>query len=183
MLLSVTGLDREIGMILKAVSFAAEKHRLQRRKDPEASPYINHPIAVAQVLWHEAQTQDFLAVTAALLHDTVEDTDTTVDELRIEFGEEVARIVAEVTDDKDLPKAARKRAQVEHAPHLSLSAQRVKIADKICNLRDVAKNPPANWTLQRRREYFDWAAEVVGKIPEKHGRLSELFDEVHNLRP
>ena len=179
----MAGKTQDVGLILKAANFAAEKHRLQTRKDPEGSPYINHPIAVANLLWHEASVEDVVALAAALLHDTVEDTDTSVAELTTEFGEEIAGVVAEVSDDKNLPKQARKRAQVEHAPHLSLSAQRVKIADKICNLRDVARTPPPSWTLERRQEYFDWASEVVGEMRGEHGRLSELFDEVRNLRP
>jgi guanosine-3',5'-bis(diphosphate) 3'-pyrophosphohydrolase len=171
------------GLILKAVAFAAGKHRLQKRKDPEASPYINHPIGVANLLWHEAGIMELTPIIAAILHDTVEDTETTPEELVTEFGEEIARVVGEVTDDKSLPKAARKQAQIEHAPHLSLAAQKVKIADKICNLRDVASAPPADWPLERRQAYFDWAVAVVGEISKKHGRLGQLFRDASQLRP
>jgi GTP diphosphokinase / guanosine-3',5'-bis(diphosphate) 3'-diphosphatase len=179
----VESIEEGVGLILKAAGFAAEKHRRQTRKDPEASPYINHPISVATVLWHEADIRDLTAIASALLHDTVEDTDATIEELTREFGATIASVVGEVSDDKSLPKEARKRAQVDHAPHLSLAAQRVKIADKICNLRDVARIPPPDWPLQRRQAYFDWAVEVISQMPQDHGRLTELFAEVSKLRP
>src|SRR3954466_7229451 len=132
----------ELALLLKALAFAAHKHRDQRRKDAEASPYINHPIALADVLVNEGGVTDFEVLCAALLHDTVEDTDTTHEELVDAFGSRIARIVAEVTDDQDLPKEERKRLQIEHAPHISREAKLVKLADKLCNLRDVAERPP-----------------------------------------
>ena len=126
----------ELTLVLKALEFAAHKHRDQRRKDPAASPYINHPIALANVLVNEGGVTDVEVLAAALLHDTVEDTATTPEELEEQFGARIARIVAEVTDDKALPKAERKRLQVVHAAELSREAKLVKLADKICNLRD-----------------------------------------------
>src|SRR5689334_1699528 len=144
----------ELALLLEALAFAAHKHRDQRRKDPEASPYINHPIALANVLVREGGIDDVEVLCAALLHDTVEDTATTPEELQEHFGSRIAGIVAEVTDDKALPRAERKRLQVEHAAALSPEAKLVKLADKICNLRDVAQRAPASWDLARRREYF-----------------------------
>ena len=146
--------------LLKAIAFAADKHRHQRRKDAEASPYINHPIAVANVLAGEGGISDEVTLLAAVLHDTVEDTQTTLAELEQNFGPEVTALVREVTDDKSLPKAQRKQLQVEHAPGSSNRAKQLKIADKICNVRDIAVSPPANWPLQRRREYLEWAEKV-----------------------
>ena len=170
------------GEILDALQFAAHKHRDQRRKDPEASPYINHPIALANILWLEGDVHEPLVICAALLHDTVEDTATTEAELAARFGPAVARIVMEVTDDKSLDKAARKRLQVEHAPHISREAKLVKLADKIANLRDVASSPPAGWPLSRQREYFDWAKEVVDGLRGAHPQLERVFDEAYALR-
>src|SRR5438270_4697478 len=132
----------ELALLLKALAFAAHKHRDQRRKDARASPYINHPIALANVLRNEGNIADPLVICAALLHDTIEDTETTPEELEREFGKRVRDVVLEVTDDKLLPKKERKRLQIEHAPHLSRAAKLVKLADKICNLRDVADSPP-----------------------------------------
>ena len=171
------------GGILDALQFAAHKHRDQRRKDPEASPYINHPIALANILWREGAVHDPVVICAALLHDTIEDTQTTRAELAARFGEAVASIVAEVTDDKGLQKAERKRLQVEHAAHISREAKLVKLADKIANLRDVASSPPANWDLARRREYFDWAGEVIARLRGVHPVLERLFDEAVAARP
>ena len=173
----------ELALLLKALAFAAHKHRDQRRKDPAASPYINHPIALADVLVNEGGVTDVEVLCAALLHDTVEDTDTTEQELAAAFGPRVARIVAEVTDDQALSKAERKRLQVEHAGSLSLEAKLVKLADKICNLRDVLQRPPAHWGLERRREYFEWAKDVVDGLRGAHPRLELVFDKAYSQRP
>ena len=172
----------ELALLLKALAFAAHKHRDQRRKDPGASPYINHPIALADALVNEGGVTDIEVICAALLHDTVEDTDTSHEELERVFGERIARIVAEVTDDTDLTKAERKRLQVEHAALLSPEAKLVKLADKICNLRDVAERPPASWDLARRREYFDWAKRVVDRLRGTHSRLEAAFDAAYAMR-
>jgi GTP diphosphokinase / guanosine-3',5'-bis(diphosphate) 3'-diphosphatase len=161
--------------LLKALKFAADKHRDGRRKDVDKSPYINHPIAVAHVL-AQAGVTDEATLVAAVLHDTVEDTETTLDELAHEFGPEVAGLVAEVTDDKSLPKQVRKEAQVAHAPDVSAKAKRLKMADKICNVRDVAASPPADWEEQRRREYLDWAERVVAGCRGCEPSLEERFD-------
>ena len=169
--------------LLTALAFAADKHRSQRRKDKEASPYINHPIALARILAVEGGVNDPITLAAAVLHDTIEDTKTTPDELRLVFGEEVTRIVLEVTDDKSLSPPERKRLQVEHASRLSERAKLVKLADKISNLRDVLSSPPHDWELERKQRYFDWAKEVIDKIRGTHPKLEAVFDEVFRARP
>jgi guanosine-3',5'-bis(diphosphate) 3'-pyrophosphohydrolase len=166
-------------LLFDALAFAAHKHRDQRRKDASASPYINHPIALARILSVEGGITDPVALTAAILHDTIEDTETTADELRAAFGDEVTEVVLEVTDDQALPKAERKRLQVEHAPHISECGKLVKLADKIANLRDIGASPPADWTRQRRREYADWARSVIDGLRGIHPGLEALFDSVH----
>ena len=173
----------DIALVLRASAFAAHKHRNQRRKDVEASPYINHPLTLANVLANEGGVADTVTLCAALLHDTVEDTDTTADELTQAFGPEIGGVVLEVTDDRSLPKAERKRLQVEHAATISDRAKLVKLADKISNLRDVATSPPAGWPLERRREYFDWAKSVVDRLRGAHPGLEEAFDRAYSARP
>ena len=173
----------DIATLIDALAFAAHKHRDQRRKDAAASPYINHPIALVQVLASEAGVTDLLALCAAALHDTIEDTETRFDELVAGFGEAVAAVVMEVTDDRSLPKVERKAAQISHAAHLSHAAKLVKLADKICNLRDVADNPPDRWPLERRQEYFDWARRVVDGLRGTHPALERIFDAAHARRP
>ena len=173
--------DLSTGLILKAAAFAAEKHRDQRRKDPEASPYINHPIALANLLATQGVTRPEV-LCAALLHDTIEDTETTVAELEAHFGDRIAAIVLEVTDDKNLPKAERKQQQIDHAPHASTEAKLVKLADKICNLRDILNSPPADWPLDRQQAYFDWAARVIDGVRGTHAGLEALFDSIHHQR-
>jgi guanosine-3',5'-bis(diphosphate) 3'-pyrophosphohydrolase len=168
---------------IAATAFAAFKHRDQRRKDAKASPYINHPIALANVLANEAAVRDVIVLMAALLHDTIEDTATTADELKNHFGADVAVIVVQVTDDKALKKAERKRQQVLHASSISNQAKLVKLADKICNLRDINGSPPADWGIERKREYFDWAKEVVDQMRGVHPRLEALFDAEYARRP
>jgi guanosine-3',5'-bis(diphosphate) 3'-pyrophosphohydrolase len=173
----------DLGRILDALAFAADKHRHQRRKDHDASPYINHPIDLADILVNEGEVSDPLVIVAAILHDTVEDTATTLDEIDARFGPEVRGIVAEVTDDKALPKDERKRRQVEHAPHASFRAQQVKLADKVSNLRDLAARPPATWDIERKRAYFDWCKRVVDGLRGRHARLEALFDAAYQARP
>ena len=172
----------ELTLLLKALAFSAHKHRDQRRKDRAASPYINHPIALANVLVKEGGITDVEVLCAALLHDTVEDTATTHKEIRRRFGARIARIVEEVTDDKRLPRKERKRLQIKHASTISRDAQLVKLADKIVNLRDVARRPPVTWDSKRRREYFDWAKRVIDGLRGVHGRLEAAFDAAYAMR-
>jgi GTP diphosphokinase / guanosine-3',5'-bis(diphosphate) 3'-diphosphatase len=169
-----------LATILKAAAFAADKHRMQRRKDADASPYINHPLALAHLLASEGGIDDPVVIAAALLHDTVEDTETSAEELRAAFGEEVAAIVLEVTDDKALPKEERKRLQVEKAAAKSRGAKLVKIADKTCNLRDIAATPPADWSGERREAYFAWAKEVVDRLRGVSPALEAAFDRAYD---
>ena len=166
----------QLGSFVKAVAFAAEKHRNQRRKDADASPYINHPIALANVLANEGGVSDATVLCAAVLHDTIEDTETTEDELTTVFGSQVLSVVLEVTDDKSLEKHIRKQRQIEHAPHISTEAKLVKLADKICNLRDILASPPANWSAERKQAYFDWAGKVVAGVRGVHPSLEAVFD-------
>jgi GTP diphosphokinase / guanosine-3',5'-bis(diphosphate) 3'-diphosphatase len=176
-------MSEDIPLILKALEFASHKHRDQRRKDANASPYINHPIALANVLARDGGVTEDVVLAAAILHDTLEDTQTTPAELRDIFGEKIAGIVEEVTDDQNLPKADRKRLQIEHAAGISREAKLVKLADKICNVRDVADHPPAKWDLARRREYFEWAKAVVDRMRGTHPELERRFDEAYALKP
>ena len=169
--------------IIKAAYFASVKHREQRRKDTEKTPYINHPLALANVLAVECGVDDVEVICGALLHDTIEDTKTTEGELLENFGENITRIVLEVTDDKDLDKIERKEAQVRNAPHLSDQAKLIKLADKISNLRDIVASPPSDWSLERKRKYFDWAARVVDGVRGVHPELEALFDKIYSKRP
>ena len=162
--------------LLRAITFAADKHRQQRRKDADASPYINHPIAVAAVLAIEGDVTDRATLVAAILHDTVEDTQTTFQELSGQFGEDVSNLVREVTDDKSLDKALRKRLQIEHAAKSSDKAKQIKLADKICNIRDITSAPPADWPVQRRIDYLDWSQIVVSGCRGVNERLEQAFD-------
>jgi GTP diphosphokinase / guanosine-3',5'-bis(diphosphate) 3'-diphosphatase len=168
-----------VNHVIRAIAFAADKHRNQRRKDAQASPYINHPIALADVLANEGHISDENVLMAAVLHDTLEDTDTSHEELLHAFGHEVAKIVSEVTDDKSLPKDERKRLQIEHAGHISHGAKLVKLADKICNVRDIVAMPPADWDLQRKLEYFDWSRRVVNELRGVHPLLEALYDAAY----
>jgi methylenetetrahydrofolate reductase (NADPH) len=169
--------------LLRALHFAAQKHRDQRRKDSDASPYINHPIEVAETLARVGGVSDLTVLQAAILHDIVEDTETTARELEVTFGREVRELVAEVTDDKRLPKRERKRLQVEHAPLLSRRAKLVKLADKICNVRDIAHAPPRGWSHERRVEYLAWTERVVAALRGESDALDGRYDEVlHEAR-
>jgi guanosine-3',5'-bis(diphosphate) 3'-pyrophosphohydrolase len=175
--------NKDMGLVLRATAFAALKHRDQRRKDAEASPYINHPIALADLLWDLGGVRDPVVIAAALLHDTIEDTETSATELRRAFGAKVAGIVGEVTDDKRLPKERRKELQIEHAAHISKSAKLVKLADKICNLRDILASPPKDWSIERKRQYFDWAKKVIDQVRGANPKLERRFGQLFRQRP
>lgn len=169
--------------LLDAVMFAAERHKNQRRKDVEASPYINHPIALAHLLASVGGVDDPVILQEAVLHDTIEDTETTAEELRERFGDEVTSIVLEVTDDKMLSKRRRKELQVEQAPYKSKGAALIKLADKTCNLRDIVNAPPADWPLAQRQAYFDWARQVVDSLPKVSTPMLRAFEEAYRGRP
>jgi (p)ppGpp synthase/HD superfamily hydrolase len=168
----------DTAFLLKAIEFASRKHSTQRRKNKEASPYINHPIAVAHLLADTGGITDLITLMAAVLHDTIEDTETTPTELDEQFGEMVRKVVEEMTDDKSIAKAERKRLQIEHAPRLSRRAKAIKLADKIANMQDVVDNPPANWPLARRIEYLDWTEKVVAGVRGTNVALEKLYDQV-----
>ena len=168
--------DTDLLLLIRALALAAERHCHQRRKDALASPYINHPIELARLLAVDGGIDDPVVLCAAILHDTIEDTDTSATELEATFGAPVARVVLEVTDDKSLPRETSRALQVERAPHNSRAAQLVKLADKICNVRDMLMSPPADWPLERRRDYIDWAARVVDGLRGVHPVLEAKFD-------
>ncbi|XP_008479896.1 guanosine-3',5'-bis(diphosphate) 3'-pyrophosphohydrolase MESH1 isoform X2 [Diaphorina citri] len=147
--------------IVKATDFASHKHHFQRRKDPEGTPYIEHPVAVAHILTHLGKVSNPVVIISALLHDTVEDTDTTFEEIEREFGPRVRSVVEELTDNKHMTRDERKRCQILHAPHSSHEAKLVKLADKLHNLRDIERSLPVNWTEERKTQYFNWARDVV----------------------
>ncbi|HEX4199306.1 MAG TPA: HD domain-containing protein [Caulobacteraceae bacterium] len=160
----------------EAYDFAATKHIDQRRKGAAAEPYMNHLAEVAALVAIGSGGADAELVIAAVLHDTVEDTDTTPAELAERFGPRVAGLVAEVTDDKSLPKAERKRRQVEHAAHASQAAKLIKLADKTSNLRALLASPPADWGPERKAEYVDWAGRVVAGCRGANPWLESQFD-------
>jgi GTP diphosphokinase / guanosine-3',5'-bis(diphosphate) 3'-diphosphatase len=164
--------------VLHAARFAAQKHTGQTRKGIGAEPYINHPIEVAHLIASVGHIYDEDILAAAILHDTIEDTDTTAEEITQLFGDTVCGYVLELTDDKSLPKARRKELQVEHAPHLSYGAKIVKIADKISNIRDVVDNPAMDWDLQRKKEYVEWGVAVVNGLRGINEPLDRHFDEL-----
>lgn len=173
----MTSVANELGLLLKAMVFSANRHRHQRRKGADASPYINHPLEVADILVNVGGVGDLTTLIAAVLHDTLEDTATSPEELEALFGSDVRLLVQEVSDDKRLPKAERKRLQIEHAPCLSTPAKVIKLADKITNVRDVTQNPPTGWSVERRREYLAWAEQVVAGCRGQNKALDRSFDQ------
>ncbi|MFI4974352.1 MAG: HD domain-containing protein [Caulobacterales bacterium] len=161
--------------LTRAYHFAAQKHVDQRRKGEAGEPYMNHLTEVAELV-AQATDGDLDIVVAAILHDSVEDTDATLEELRALFGPRIAGLVAEVTDDKSLPSKTRKDLQVRHAPHASWGAQIIKLADKTANLRSMAASPPAGWSRERRDEYVAWAHRVVDGCRDANVWLADQFD-------
>lgn len=170
--------EEATGLLLSAIHFSASKHRDQRRKDQARSPYINHPIQVTQTLWQTGGVRDPITLISAMLHDILEDTATTPEELASLFGKEILEVVREVSDDKSLPKAVRKRLQIEHAPHISNRAKLIKLADKICNLNDLLESPPRSWNFVRRQDYLLWTEQVVNGLRGTNPALEQQYDEL-----
>lgn len=164
-------------VIISAATFAADRHREQVRKNG-AGPYINHPLRVADILANEALVEDGATLIAAILHDVLEDTNTTRREIVDRFNEEVANIVAEVTDDKSLSKDLRKRLQVANASKKSKAAKLVKLADKLDNCRDLVKCPPPNWSVDRVRGYFVWTEAVLKGLRGTSSVLEAKLEEL-----
>ena len=168
----------DLQQLLRAVAFAAQKHRDQRRKDAEASPYINHPVDVAALLAEMGGVADTVTLMAAVLHDTLEDTETTPEELATTFGAAIRDLVLEVTDDKRLPRAERKALQAAGASRLSDRAKLIRLADKIANVRDVIHHPPAHWDRARRCAYLDWTETVVAGCRGVDAVIEARYDRV-----
>jgi guanosine-3',5'-bis(diphosphate) 3'-pyrophosphohydrolase len=168
----------DLAVLLRAVAFSAARHRNQRRKGAEAFPYINHPVEVAEMLASVGGVTDLDTLIAAILHDTIEDTETSREEIEAIFGQRVRAIVEEVTDDKRLPQILRKKLQVQHAPGLSDPAKLIKIADKMSNIQELMQSPPQNWSVQRKQEYLDWAWSVFDGCRGVNEALEHKFEEV-----
>lgn len=167
--------NSEMANVVRAAYFAGEKHKDQRRSDIEETPYINHPLELASILVDEGDIGDPVVICAALLHDTIEDTNTTIEELNKLFGSKVAGIVAEVTNDMSLDSASRKVAEAASIPNLSHEAKLVKLADKLANIRDISTMPPVGWTLKKKEAYFDFALSIAEKAKEASPTLFEIF--------
>jgi len=170
--------EPELLTILDAAVFASEKHQGQVRKNKHHSPYITHPLLVAQAIYQIGGIVNSRILTAAILHDTLEDTETEEREIEERFGEKVLSFVLEVTDDKTEGKMTRKRLQVIHAPELSYEAKIIKLADKLVNCRDILNAPPEDWPLERRQDYIQWGADVVEQIRGTNSPLESAFDQV-----
>lgn len=164
--------------LLKALSFAADKHRFQRRKDTEETPHINHPIRVALTLAEIGGETNVDLLVAAVLHDTIEDTQTTSEEIESLFGPAVLGLVLEVTDDKNLTKEERKKLQVTNAPHKSQFAKKLKLADKSCNVYDIIHHPPGNWSTERKLNYLTWAENVMAGLRGVNVLLENHLEEL-----
>lgn len=176
-----SGSAASVQRVLAAARFAAEKHAQQKRKGAMGEPYFNHLVEVAELIAASSDELDVELVMAALLHDTVEDTGVTLQELEERFGRDVASLVAEVTDDKSLPKETRKDLQVRNAHKKSERAQKLKLADKISNLRSILASPPVGWSLERKQQYFEWARQVVSGLTAPDRVLKAEFDKTYKM--
>ena len=168
----------DIGLILQAAHFSADKHRDQRRKGGRNTPYINHPLEVAEQLNRIGGIEDTQILIAAILHDTIEDTETTAAEIEALFGHEVAALVVELSEDKAPHSTDRKRAEIDGARDLSPGAKLIKLVDKTTNVADTVANPPGDWTLQRRRDYLEFASQVAAGCRGANPALDAEFDRV-----
>lgn len=167
--------DSSLTLLTRAADFAARAHVAQHRKGLAEEPYVNHLTEVATLLAQATGGEDAELIAAAYLHDTLEDTVTRYEDLVAQFGPDVAKLVGEVTDDKSLPKAERKRLQVENVTKKSARAQLLKIADKTSNVRALVSSPPAGWSKARLMEYIEWAEAVVSQVRGRNPILDAEF--------
>jgi len=163
--------------ILSALRFASLKHKNQFRKGQQQIPFINHPIRVANLLAENGESEDTDLLTAAILHDAVEDTDTTFAEIETLFGKAVCELVIECTDDKSLLSYERKQKQIDYAPKASTRAKKLKLADKICNVIDIRENPPKGWATSRKLAYLSWAEAVFTGLKGTNAQLDKIFEK------
>jgi (p)ppGpp synthase/HD superfamily hydrolase len=165
--------------LLAAAHFAAQRHAGQRRKGKSDEPYVNHLLEVARLLAELPTELDCDVVIAGLLHDCMEDAGVTSDEIAAQFGERVASLVQEVTDDKTLDRQVRKELQVRNAASKSRGAQNLSTADKISNLRSTLADPPSTWSPDQQWKYAEWAKDIVGRFTEVDPALKLEFERVH----
>jgi GTP diphosphokinase / guanosine-3',5'-bis(diphosphate) 3'-diphosphatase len=170
--------DMDFTTFITALEFSADKHRYERRKDKKKSAYIIHPIQAAELLWNVGGIRDISLLTAALLHDVLEDTPTKDEEIESRFGAKVLAIVKEVSDDKSLPKSEKKVVQLAKVSKISPEAQTLKVADKICNVRDIRLNPPTGLKMPHPEKitYVNWAKQVVDRVRGINPKLETTFD-------
>ena len=161
-------------LITKAEAYARQNHEGQFRKGEAQEPYVTHVAEVASRVARYGGSES--AIAAAWLHDVVEDCDPEIEDIENLFGSKVAKIVAEVTDDKSLSKQDRKARQVKNAPYKSEEACLVKWADKICNLLSIANSPPP-WDKARKMEYIEWAREVASGLPYSTSTTRQEFED------
>lgn len=174
--------ETDLARLLRAAVFAARVHATHRRKGAAAEPYVNHVLEVAEILAAHAAPPD--AILAALLHDAVEDSDEdpepcTLAQIEAAFGAAVAGIVAEVSDDKSLPKEVRKGLQVRRGPGTSAAAKQLRLADKISNLNAISASPPKGWDHARRLEYVGWCGRVAAGLRGVNPALDALFEATY----
>jgi (p)ppGpp synthase/HD superfamily hydrolase len=164
-------------LVQRALEFATEKHKDQKRKNKSRDAYIVHPVEVMNIL-KDCGVTDTATLCAALLHDTVEDTGTTSEELVENFGQDVCTIVLECTDDKSLAKVDRKKAQIEHAKHISDKGKLVKLADKLSNIGSLTNDPPARWSEEVVTGYVRWGFAVCEGLFGVNDKLDEKMKAV-----
>lgn len=171
---------QEIEEVCIGIDFAAEKHRFQTRKNAAKTPYISHPLGVAYNLMQIGEVRETDVIIGALLHDTVEDTQTTFEEIEQKFSATIAGLVREVTNDKTISKEMRKRMQIITASHKSKGAAQIKLADKLYNLNDLMNNTPEDWTQVRIDRYYEWAQSVVDRLPKANEPLYNAVEQIIN---
>ena len=167
----------ELRRLTKALLFAAEAHRNQRRKGAAQEPYLNHLIEVVDLVVQATGGTDMDMVIAALLHDVVEDTPTTYEDVAASFGERVTELVRENSDNMSLPKAERRRARIAAMALKSREARIVKMADVISNLRAIAVSPPAGWSAERKLGYLEGCRQLVDAGRGTEATIERIFDE------
>ncbi len=170
--------EEDAGVVFDALIFGAEKHKAQVRSNLKKTPYIIHPIEVADFVMRIGKVYDKNVLSAALLHDVMDETGTTYEEIENRYGKIVSQYVQEMTVKKELTLKEQKKYQIIQAFHQTPSVAVIKLSDKLSNLKTLAQTPPASWSRDRIDQYFQWAQSVIENLPEANSFLKQAVKDV-----
>jgi len=170
--------EKDAEAVLGAAIFATEKHKSQVRSNEKKTPYIIHPIEVADLVMKIGHVYDKDVLITALLHDVMDDTQTTYEQITSLYGTKVSSYLEEMTSKQGLSLKEQKKQQIMQAFRQNPSVAIIKLSDKLSNLKTLATSPPPSWSRDRIDQYFQWAQTVIENLPESNQLLKKAVKNV-----